>query len=280
MGETMNGGGISIPGARRRGPLYWALSDTWELFKRTIIRIRQTPGDLVSFVVVQPVLLIVLFRYVFGGAVETGEDSYANFLIPGVIAANSALVGTTAAVGVATDMEKGIVDRLRSLPMSQSAILGGTVLANTARCLAALAAMVLVGLLVGFRPDADVGDWLAIIGLLWLLSYAFSWAMALVGVIAGSEQAAWQMTAVVWPLTFVSSAFVPPESMPGAFGWFAANQPISQAIEAVRALFLGQPVGDHAWLAVVWSVALAAVGAAAAVTLFRRKLSRPMGGSG
>jgi ABC-2 type transport system permease protein len=264
---------LSIPRAGQRLPAYWLLSDTWELFKRTLIQIRQTPGDLVSFVVVQPVMLIVLFRYVFGGAVETGEESYADFLIPGVIAANSALVGTTAAVGVAVDMQKGIVDRLRSLPISQSAILGGTVLANTVRSLAAFAAMVLVGLLVGFRPDFDLGNWLAIIGLLWLLSYAFSWLMALVGVVAGSEQAAWQMTALVWPLTFVSSAFVPPESMPAALEWFAANQPISHAIDAVRALFLGQPVGDHVWLTIVWSVGLAAVGAIGAMTIFRRKLS-------
>jgi ABC transporter DrrB family efflux protein len=263
----------SPPRARRRPDLYWALSDTWELCKRTIIQIGRTPGDLFSFVIVQPVLLIVLFRYVFGGAVETGEESYSDFLIPGVIAANSALIGTTAAVGVATDISSGIVDRFRSLPMSQSAILGGTVLANTARCLAALVAMVLIGLLVGFRPDAGLDAWLAAIGLLLLLSYAFSWMLALMGVIAGSEQAAWQMSALLWPLTFISSAFVPTESMPSALEWFAANQPISHAIDAVRALLLDQPVGDHAWITVVWCVGIAGVSAVAARALLKRKFS-------
>jgi ABC-2 type transport system permease protein len=252
---------------------YWILSDTWELFKRSVTQIRQTPGDLVSIVILQPVLLIVLFRYVFGGAVITGEDSYADFLIPGVVAANTALVGTTAAVGVATDMSSGIVDRFRSLPMSQSAILGGTVLANTVRSMAALIAMVLIGLLVGFRPQADVGGWLAVIGLLLLVSYAFSWLLALVGLVAGSVEAAWQMSALVWPLAFLSTAFVPAESMPAGLEAFAANQPISAAIDATRALLLGQPVGDHAWITVAWCLGITVAAAAAARILFRRRFS-------
>jgi ABC-2 type transport system permease protein len=263
----------AIPQAQPRPGAFWALSDTWELFKRTVIHIRQTPGDLFSFVVVQPVLLIVLFRYVFGGAVETKEDSYANFLIPGVIAANAALIGMTAAVGVADDMTNGVVDRFRSLPMSRTAILGGTVLANTVRGMAAMIAMVLIGLLVGFRPDAGLGEWLAIIGLLLLVTYAFSWLMAALGVLAGSVEAAWQMGALLWPLTFVSSAYVPPESMPSGLEAFAANQPISEAIDAARALLLDQPVGDHVWVTVVWCVAIAVASATLATALFKRKVS-------
>jgi ABC-2 type transport system permease protein len=263
----------AIPQPQRRPDLYWALSDTWELCKRTVTQIRQTPGDLVSFVIVQPVLLIVLFRYVFGGAVETNQDSYANFLIPGVIAANAALISMTAAVGVANDMTNGIVDRFRSLPMSRTAILGGTVLANTVRGLAAMTAMVLIGLLVGFRPDAGLGEWLAVIGLLLLLTYAFSWLLAALGLLAGSVEAAWQMGALLWPLTFVSSAYVPPESMPRGLEAFAANQPISEAIDAARALLLDQPVGNHAWVAVVWCVGIAVASATLATTLFKRKVS-------
>jgi ABC-2 type transport system permease protein len=263
----------AIPRAQRRPVVFWALSDTWELFKRTVIRIRQTPGDLFSFVIVQPVLLIVLFRYVFGGAVETNEDSYANFLIPGVIAANAALISMTAAVGVADDMTNGIVDRFRSLPMSRTAILGGTVLANTVRGMAAMTAMALIGLFVGFRPDAGVGEWLAVIGLLLLVTYAFSWLLAALGLLAGSVEAAWQMGALLWPLTFVSSAYVPPESMPRGLEAFAANQPISEAIDATRALLLDRPVGDHAWVAAVWCVGIAVASATLATTLFRRKVS-------
>jgi ABC-2 type transport system permease protein len=263
----------AIPQAQRRPSVVWALSDTWELFKRTVIQIRQTPGDLFSFVIVQPVLLIVLFRYVFGGAVETNEDSYANFLIPGVIAANAALISMTAAVGVANDMTNGIVDRFRSLPMSRTAILGGTVLANTVRGLAAMVAMVLIGLLVGFRPDAGLGEWLAVIGLLLLVTYAFSWLLAALGLLAGSVEAAWQMGALLWPLTFVSSAYVPPESMPRGLEAFAANQPISEVIAATRALLLDQPVGDHAWVAAVWCIGIAVASATLATMLFKRKVS-------
>ena len=263
----------AIPQSRRRPDIFWALSDTWELCKRTTIQIRQTPGDLFSFVIVQPVLLIVLFRYVFGGAVETNEDSYASFLIPGVIVANAVLISMTAAVGVANDMTNGIVDRFRSLPMSRTAILGGTVLANTVRGTAAIVAMVLIGLLVGFRPDAGLGEWLAVIGLLLLVTYAFSWLLAAIGLLAGSVEAAWQMGALLWPLTFVSSAYVPPESMPGGLEAVAANQPISEAIDATRALLLDQPVGDHAWVAVVWCVGIAVVSATLATMLFKRKVS-------
>jgi ABC-2 type transport system permease protein len=263
----------SIPQAQRRPDVYWTLSDTWELFKRSVTQIRRTPGDLVSIVILQPVLLIVLFRYVFGGAVVTGEESYADFLIPGIFAANTALVGTTAAVGVATDMSTGIVDRFRSLPMSQSAILGGTVLANTVRSMAALIAMTLIGLLVGFRPEADLGGWLAVVALLLLVSYAFSWLLALVGLLAGSVEAAWQMSALVWPFAFLSTTFVPAESMPGGVEAFAANQPISEAVDATRSLLLGQPVGDHAWITVVWCVGIAVASALAAGMLFRRRFT-------
>jgi ABC-2 type transport system permease protein len=253
--------------------LYWWLSDNWELCRRTLIQISRTPGEVISLVIMQPVLLIVLFRYVFGGAVETGDISYADFLIPGVIATNAALVGTTAAVGVASDISSGIVDRFRSLPMSRSAILGGTVLANTARSMIALIAMVLMGLLVGFRPDAGLGGWLAVLGLMALVSYAFSWLLAIIGLIAGSEEAAYQMGALVWPLAFVSSAFVPPESMPGALEAFAANQPISQAISAVRALFLGDPVADHVWITILMCIGITVGSAVFATMLFQRKFS-------
>jgi ABC-2 type transport system permease protein len=263
----------ALPQAQPRPGIFWTLSDTWEVFKRAVIHIRQTPGDLFTFVVVQPVLLIVLFRYVFGGAVETDVDSYANFLIPGVIAANAALISMTASVAVADDMTNGIVDRFRSLPMSRTAILGGTVLANTVRGLAAVTAMVLMGLLVGFRPDAGVGEWLAVIGLLLLVTYAFSWLMAALGLLVGSVEAAWQLGALLWPLTFVSSAFVPPESMPSGLEAFAANQPISEVIDAARALLLDRPVGDHAWVAVVWCIGIAVASATLATMLFKRKVS-------
>jgi ABC transporter DrrB family efflux protein len=262
-----------LPQAQRRPGAYWAFSDTWELFKRSVIQIGRTPGQLITLVIVQPLLLIVLFRYVFGGAVATGEASYANFLIPGVFAMNSVLVATITAVSIANDVSSGTVDRFRSLPMMKSAILGGSVLANAVRSLAALVAMVLVGLLVGFRPDAGPGGWLATVGLLVLVSYAFSWLLAVFGLLSGSVEGAQQMGALVWPFTFVSSAFVPAESMPGWLRGFAGNQPMTQAIEAVRALLLGRPVGNHAWITVAWCAGIIGVSTVLAGVLFRRRFS-------
>jgi ABC transporter DrrB family efflux protein len=261
----------SIPQAQRRPGVYWAFADTWELFKRSVIQIFRTPAQLVTLVILQPVLLIVLFRYVFGGAVATGESNYANYLIPGIFAMNSILVATVASVAVASDSSSGLVDRLRSLPMTKSAILGGTILANAGRCLAALAAMVAVGYLVGFRPGADLGRWLAAIGLLVLVSYAFSWLLGALGLVAGSVEGAQQMGALVWPFTFVSSAFVPAQSMPGWLQGFANNQPVTEAIDATRALLLGQPVGNHVVVTAIWSAGTIVVGIVLAGILFRRK---------
>lgn len=263
----------SIPQPRQRPGFYWTFSDTWELFKRSVTQIFRTPAQLVTLVVLQPVLLIVLFRYVFGGAVVTGEASYANFLIPGVFAMNAVLVATIAAVSVASDMSSGIIDRFRSLPMAKSAILGGNILANALRSLAALVAMVLVGLAVGFRPHANVGGWLAAIGLLVLVSYSFSWLMAVLGLVSGSVEGAQQMGALVWPFGFVSSAFVPAQSMPGWLRGFADNQPVTQAIDATRALLLGHPVGNHVQVTVYWCVGIAAAGIVLSGVLFRRKFS-------
>jgi ABC-2 type transport system permease protein len=263
----------SIPQPQRRPGVYWAFADTWELFKRSITQIFRTPAQLVTLVILQPVLLIILFRYVFGGAVATGESNYANYLIPGIFAMNSILVATVASVGVANDMSSGIIDRLRSLPMVKSAILGGTILANAARCLAALAAMVAVGYLVGFRPHAGFGRWLAAIGLLVLVSYAFSWLLGALGLVAGSVEGAQQMGALVWPFTFVSSAFVTAQSMPGWLQGFANNQPVTQAIDATRTLLLGQPVGNHVVLTVIWCAGIVIVGTVLAGFLFRRKFN-------
>jgi ABC-2 type transport system permease protein len=263
----------SVPQPLRRPGVYWAFADTWELFKRTVTQIFRTPGQLVTLVILQPVLLIVLFRYVFGGAVNTGQSNYANYLIPGIFAMNSVLVATVASVAVANDMSSGLIDRLRSLPMVKSAILGGTILANAARCLAALAAMVAVGYAVGFRPSAGLGRWLAAVGLLVLVSYSFSWLLGALGLVAGSVEGAQQMGALVWPFTFVSSAFVPAQSMPGWLRGFADNQPVTEAIDATRTLLLGQPVSNHVVVTLIWCAGITITGVMLAGVLFRRKFN-------
>jgi ABC-2 type transport system permease protein len=263
---------LSIPQAQQHPRIYWVFSDTWELFKRRIIQIQRTPDQLIT-AVMQPVFLIILFRYVIGGAVTTGEANYSNFLVPGILVTNALNVSAIILVSLASDMTSGMIDRLRSLPMVTSAILGGTVLSVTVRSLVSVTAMLLVGLLVGFRPQADFGAWLAAIGLLLLLAYAFSWLFAVFALMAKSVEGAQQVGGFVWPLFFLSSAFVPVQSMPALLRGFASNQPLTHAIEAIRGLLLGHPIGNHPWITVAWCIGIIFVSVPLTGMLFRRKFS-------
>lgn len=261
-----------IPQAQQRPRIYWVFSDTWELFKRSVIQIGRTPDQLIA-AVMQPIFLIILFRYVIGGAVTTGEANYADFLVPGILVTNALNVSAVILVSLANDMNSGMIDRFRSLPMVTSAILGGTVLSVAVRCLLSVIAMVLVGLLVGFRPHADFGAWLAAIGLLLLFSYAFSWLFAVFALMAKSVEGAQQVSGFVWPLFFLSSAFVPVQSMPGLLQGFANNQPLTHAINAIRGLLLSHPVGNHAWITVLWCTGIVLVSVPLTAMLFRRRFS-------
>jgi ABC-2 type transport system permease protein len=263
----------SLPQIQQRSRFYWAFSDTWELFARSVIQILRTPDQLIAGPILQPVFLILLFRYVFGGAVTTGQGNYADFLVPGMLIVGVVHTAEVVLVSIANDMNSGIIDRFRSSPMMKSAILGGTVLSVAVRCLVSVVAMLLVGLLVGFRPHADFGAWLVAIGLVFLVSYAFSWLLAVFGVMATSVEAAQQVAGFVWPLFLLSSAFIPAESLPGVLRGFANNQPLTHAIDAIRALLLDQPIGNHAWLTVVWCLGIILVSVPIAGRLFRRKFS-------
>jgi ABC-2 type transport system permease protein len=261
-----------IPQAQQHPRIYWVFSDTWELFKRRVIQIQRTPDQLIA-AVMQPIFLIILFRYVIGGAVSTGEANYANFLVPGILVTNALNVSAVILVSLANDMNSGMIDRFRSLPMVTSAILGGTVLSVAVRCLISVATMVLVGLLVGFRPHADFSAWLAAIGLLLLFSYAFSWLFAVFALMAKSVEGAQQVSGFVWPLFFLSSAFVPVQSMPGLLQGFANNQPLTHAIDAIRGLLLDHPIGNHAWITVVWCIGIIFVSVPLTGILFRRRFN-------
>jgi ABC-2 type transport system permease protein len=260
-----------IPQAQHRPRLYWVFSDTWELFRRNVIHIQQTPGQLITGLILQPVLLTVLFTTVIGGAVSTGEANYINFLLPGILVLNALRASTVTSVSIANDTAGGMIDRFRSLPMEKSAILGGTVLSVAVRCLVSVAATVLVGLLFGFGPQADFGAWLAAIGLLLLVSYAFSWLFAIFGLLAKSVEGAEQMTGLFWIFFFLSSTFVPVETMPGWLQGFANNQPLTQAIDAIRGLLLSQPVGNHAWFTVIWCIGIILVSVPLTGMFFRRR---------
>ena len=225
----------------------------------------------------QPIMFLVLFTAVFSGAVKASLPagvSYLDFLMAGIIVQTVAFGSTTTAVAICADLQKGIVDRFRSLPMATSAVLHGHVISDVFRNTFSTLVMIVTGLVIGFRSSASLIDWLMIAGILLLFTLAFSWLMAIMGVYAKSVEAVqWLTFIIIFPLTFASSAFVPAGSMPGYLQAFANNQPITQVVEAVRALMLGTPIGNHGWVAVAWSLAMLAVGIPLATYLFKRKAS-------
>jgi ABC transporter DrrB family efflux protein len=218
----------------------------------------------------------VLFVYVFGGAIETpGFDDYTDFLMPGIIVQTMSFGGFVTALGLAEDLKKGLVDRFRSLPMARSAVLSGRTLADVATNSVSLAIMVVVGLIVGFSFDANPLEIVAGIGLMLLFGYAFSWIFAFFGLTASSAEAAQAIGFMaIFPLTFISSAFVPVESMPAALEWFAEVNPFTTVVDAMRALWVDTPAGSDIWVALLWCVGLIAIFAPLSVARYRRAVSR------
>lgn len=269
--------GFSVPrvfAPARHSPVFWLASDTWELTKRSLRHIRRDPDQLVS-VTVQPVLLVVMFRFLFGGAIQTGSnESYINFLMAGVFIEAAALTATTTSTAVAADMLTGTIDRFRSLPMAKSAVLTGHVLSDLVRSALGLAVMVAVGLAVGFRPSAGLAGWLAAIGITLLVTFCLSWISAALGLISNSVEAVQQISMVLIVPILFSSAFVPTQTMPRWLRIVADNQPMTQAIDAVRGLLLGRPAGHYAVMTLVWFGGLFAVSCFGANLLFRRRSSR------
>jgi ABC transporter DrrB family efflux protein len=251
-----------------------AVSDTLVLAKRSLLRIPRAPDLLLSFTV-QPIMFVLLFAYVFGGAIATPGYSYIDFLMPGIIVQTMAFGGFVTALGLSEDLRKGLIDRFRSLPMSRAAVLAGRTLSDIASNSISIAVMLIVGTIAGFSFDAPLTHIVAGILLLLLFGYAFSWVFAFVGLTSSSPEAAQSLGfIVIFPLTFVSSAFVPPDSMPAALQAFAEVNPITIVVNAMRALFLGAPAGNNVWGAVAWSLAIIAVFATLSVAKYKRAVVR------
>ncbi len=253
---------------------FLSINDSLIMIKRSTRHIvRNTDQLLGTFF--QPIMFLVLFSAVFGGAIGLALPpgvTYLSFLMAGIIVQTVAFGSTTTAIAITNDLQKGIVDRFRSLPMSNIAVLNGHVISDLFRNTISTVVMLLAGLVLGFRSSASFLDWLAIAGILILFTIAFSWLMAIMGVLAKSvEGVQWLSFVIIFPLTFASSAFVPTEGMNTYLKAFAENQPITQVIEAVRALMLGTPIGDYGWLAVMWSLLILVVAVPIAALLFRRK---------
>jgi ABC-2 type transport system permease protein len=249
----------------------WAVSDHWEMAKRSLRHIRNDPEQLGN-VTLTPILTVLLMTFVFGGAIRTGtHGSYINFVMPGIFALVAAFAAVTTTIGVAADMHQSVMDRLRTLPIAKSSVVTGHVLADLARSLIGLAATVAVGYAVGFRPSAGPGGWAVAIGVILLLTFALSWIAALIGLLGTSLEAAQQLAAIVVIPVFLSSAVVPTATMPSWLRVVAANQPITQAIDTLRAVLAGQPPGSHLWLALAELTGIIVVAFTLATSLFRRR---------
>jgi ABC transporter DrrB family efflux protein len=254
--------------------LRYGISDTLVLAKRSLLRIPRQPDLLVGFTV-QPILFILLFVYVFGGAIQTPGFDYVDFLMPGIITQSIVFGGFVTALGLSDDVRKGLMDRFRSLPIARSALLTGRTLGDVATNVFQLFVMISVGLLIGFNFSSSVGEVLAGIALLLFIGYAFSWVFAFVGLVSSSPEAAnaYGFT-ILFPVTFVSSAFVPVASMPDWLQPIAEHNPFTTMVNAIRALFLGIPARNDVWLAVVWTFVIVAVFAPLAAWRYRRVVAR------
>jgi ABC-2 type transport system permease protein/oleandomycin transport system permease protein len=216
-------------------------------------------------------MFVLLFAYVFGGAIVTPGFDYVDFLLPGIIVQNIAFGGFVTALGLNEDLNKGLIDRFRSLPMARAAVLAGRTLADVVTNLLSIVVLLVTGLIIGFSFDANIVEIVGGIGLLLLFGYAFSWIFALLGLLVSSPEAANSVGFIaVFPLTFISSAFVPVESMPDVLKWFAEVNPFTVVVDAMRALWLDTPAGNSVWGAVVWSLVIIAVFAPLAVRRYRR----------
>jgi ABC-2 type transport system permease protein len=254
--------------------IQYALSDTFELSKRSVKRIRRQPDLLVSFTI-QPVMFVLLFVYVFGGAINTGSLDYVDYLMPGIIVQSMVFGGFVTALGLAEDLKKGLIDRFRSLPMWGPAVISGRILADIGTNVIQLVILFTVGIIVGFRFNTSFAEVVAGIALLLLVGYAFSWVFAFIGLIASSPEAAnaYGFT-ILFPVTFISSAFVPVETMPDWLQPIAEHNPFTAMVNAARALFVGTAAGNDIWLAVVWSLGIIAVFSTLSITRYKRAVGR------
>jgi ABC transporter DrrB family efflux protein len=250
-----------------------ALRDIAGVAKRNLLRIVRTPQMLIIGAV-QPAMLLILFRYVLGGAIRIPGGSYVDYVVPAVFLEAVLIGGMTTSIGLAQDLKSGILDRFRSLPMARSAVLAGRTVADLSRSLLSLTIMVGLGLLVGFRFHTSVPSIIAGMALIIAFGYAFSWMYAAIGLATKDPETA-QVAGILpfFVLMFASNAVVPVASMPGWLQPFARNQPLSVTVAAVRALLEGGPAARWVWQSLAWSAGIMIVFFAVALRLYRNTTS-------
>jgi ABC transporter DrrB family efflux protein len=238
--------------------------------RRNLLALFRIPVAIV-FMIIQPIMFVLLFRYVFGGIINIPGVSYVNYLIPGILVQTTMFGSVGTAIGLAEDLQKGLIERFRALPMARLAVLAGRTVSDLFRNVLVLAIITGVGFLVGFRPHGGVGAYLQACLLMLLFAYCLSWGFAFVGLAAPNSEAAQAITfPLIFPLAFASAIFVPVNSMPGWLQPFALNQPVSQTADAVRGLMLGTPHGQSTWIALAWAIGAVLVLAPLAVNKYRK----------
>lgn len=251
-----------------------AYADTVSLTGRSLRHVSRSPDTIIT-TAVTPIAMMLLFVYVFGGAIDTGPSAepYVTYLLPGILLITIASGIAYTAYRLFMDMDKGIVERFQSMPIARSAVLWAHVLTSLVANLISLVVVVLVALAMGFRSGAGIGAWLAVVGILVLFTLALTWLAVIAGLSATSVDGASAFSYPLIFLPFISSAFVPTETMPGPVQWFAENQPVTSIVDAIRSLLTEQPVGNDVWVALAWCVGILVVAYGLAVAAYRRKVS-------
>lgn len=227
--------------------------------------------DTIVTVCITPIAMMLLFVYVFGGAIQTGTDNYVNYLLPGILLIAIASGISYTAFRLFTDVQRGIFERFHSMPISRSTLLWGHVLTSLVSNAISVVVIIIVALIMGFRSSAGILDWLAVAGILMLFTLALTWVAAIAGLLAKSVDGASAFSYPIIFLPFISSAFVPTESMPSVVRAFAENQPVTSIVEAIRALLSNQPVGNELWIALAWCVGILFVAYFFAMRVYKKR---------
>lgn len=249
-----------------------ALADTRALTGRSLRHVLRSPDTIIT-TAVTPIALMLLFVYVLGGAIDTGSGgSYVDYLLPGILLITVASGVAYTSYRLFLDLQGGIVERFRSMPVARSSVLWAHVLTSLVANLVSVTLVVGVALLLGFRTSTSVGSWLAVLGILVLFVLALTWLAVVAGLSAKTVDGASAFSYPLIFLPFISSAFVPTESMPGPVAWFAENQPVTAIVDTLRSLFAGQPVGSDIWVALGWLVGILVLAYAWATAIYRRRV--------
>lgn len=249
-----------------------AIHDTATLTGRSLRHILRSPDTIIT-TAVMPIAIMLMFVFVFGGAIQTDQKSgsYVDYLLPGILLITVASGVSYTALRLFNDLQSGIFERFQSMPIARSSMLWAHVVTSLVANLVSLIVVVLVSLLLGFRSDASLGEWAAVFGILTLFTLALTWVAVIPGMLAKSPDGAGAFAYPLIFLPFLSSAFVPTETMPGVLRAFAEHQPVTSIVDTIRALFMGQPVGHEIWVALAWCVAILIAAQVISLVLYRRR---------